>query len=161
MSNSVRRSALRSAPRRLPALTARRIRCPLREDILLLQAQSLFLAFTAVRAGVLPRAAPPRSLMSARRRRRNLLAACHLLLHGFTFPTTSHIFILRGFSVNASRPMGCEQLRHSTVAHNCSRETACASGRFRRLALILWSLWNGPTRSRVLARCWLGSMRFL
>jgi len=34
---------------------------------------------------------------------RLLQGICHLLLHGFTFPTTSHIFILRGFCPIASR----------------------------------------------------------
>ena len=31
----------------------------------------------------------------------------------------------------------------------------CALGRFRRLALILWSLWSGPPPRRGPAKCWL------
>jgi len=61
---------------------------------------------------------------------RLLQCICHLFLHGFTFPTTSHIFILRGIAGNASP--GFEKSIPAIL-----EKFLCAFGRSHRLALIL------------------------
>jgi hypothetical protein len=78
-----------------------RIRGPLRENMLALQIQRLSLTFAG---GTVLRSRAPLIIG------RKICAyfpqgICHLLLHGFTFPTTSHIFILRGICYNSSHGM--------------------------------------------------------
>src|ERR1035437_6209329 len=56
-----------------------------------------------------------------------LQGTCHLFLHVFTFPSTSHIFILRDFGRVASRQM--TRLIPATL-----EDFPCTSVSFRRLA---------------------------
>ncbi len=72
---------------------ARWIRSSLREDIFALQLKRLFLSFlvSAVQRGLTP------VTVACGTGNRILHGTCHLFLHGFTFPATSHSFILRGF----------------------------------------------------------------
>jgi len=58
---------------------------------------------------------------------RFLQGTCHLLLHGFTFPSTSHIFILWDAGCVASRVV-------ARLALEALEDFLCTPGRFRRLA---------------------------
>jgi hypothetical protein len=51
---------------------------------------------------------------------RLLQGTCHLFLHGFTFPTTSHIFILR-VALAASRPAKVTRLTPNELEDSHAR----------------------------------------
>src|SRR5579863_9733093 len=87
---------------RFQCRSAAGIRRALRKDVLPLQVQRLPPALT-LHPPLLGGTSRFFALKSvAGIQRRSLLHSSHLLLHGFTFPTTSHIFILRAIAPPAS-----------------------------------------------------------
>jgi hypothetical protein len=73
------------------------IRGSLRKNVLALQVERLFLSFvySTLLFGRAPILFTHIAVAAASASIRQ--GICHLLLHRFTFPTTGHIFILRGF----------------------------------------------------------------
>ena len=92
---------------RFEGLASRRVRGSLRKDVFLLQLKRLLLPGAAGTI-LLRYAAGFRPVEAVHRRNRDsLLYACHLFLHGFTFPATGHIFNSKGnFPYSIGLPAG-------------------------------------------------------
>ena len=134
---------------------ARWVRGPLRENVLSLQAQCLFLASLVARCVRLPFVLPhsSRSPLGAAPDELSAFAICSstdLLSH----PRAISSFYGRRACLRLTSPAATQLCR--SLRETCP----CASGKFPLSALILLSLSSGPRRSRAPVRCSLKFVRY-